>query len=134
MEWGLLETNLIWTNKSERKGKRAKHYIHSCTLLCRRSACILAVSRFNTAKTYSTYISSTSKEVQHFHACIFTFVTIHTLVLGRFSSHVTETRTWVIHVKWMKGIHVAMLCLVTRNKQKHEPKGPNLVKDEATGA
>ena len=55
-------------------------------------------------------------------------------LLGRFSSHVTETRTWVIHVKWMKGTHVAMLCLVTRNKQKHEAKGPNLVKDEATRA
>ena len=56
------------------------------------------------------------------------------VTLGRFSSHVTETRTWVIHVKWMKGTHVAMLCLVTRNKQKHEAKGQNLVKDEATPA
>ena len=54
--------------------------------------------------------------------------------VGRFSSHVTETRTWVIHVKWMKGTDVAMLCLVTRNKQKHKAKGPNLVKDEATRA
>ena len=56
------------------------------------------------------------------------------LAIGRFSSHVTETHTWVTHVKWMKGIHVAMLCLVTRNKQKHEAKGPSLVKDEATRA
>ena len=57
-----------------------------------------------------------------------------TQTVVRFSSHVTEMRTWVIHVKLMKGTHVAILCLVTRNKQKHEPKGPNLVKDEATRA
>ena len=59
---------------------------------------------------------------------------MYIVLVVRFSSHVTETRTWVIHVKLMKDTHVAMLCLVTRNKQKHEPKGPNLVKDEATRA